>query len=626
MVAHLTGLKLNYYLIVLATSVNVLLGLVEFVNLVGIRFYYFYSSQIVNIVFFSPAIDLWIWSVTLLFIVADIFLMKELCGLSFPRWTILPCSLALVSFAILALNPLAAFFAIPLGFVLVGIWIYYGNGLLVARRDETILLILRVVAGLSVLVEWTSLLSWLLNVFSYEAPFSGSVRWKFPLVDLQIFSILYPLTPALFLAFLYSWLWIPALNMLFSRISVLKNKLFAINGEDVLVFQIWGREFSRKTLAVALFLSSATAVFVACYSFVHLPVSTLVGADSAFYYDSLKEMAQKGPLVAFEKDRPLFNLLMYFFGNVTASSPEIVVRIMPVVLALCLCLAVFWFVRVGTKNDQLALISSVFSSFSFQMSVGVFAYFAANWLAIVEIFVLLVFLLKSLEQHALRYLLLSMIAGIAVLLTHPYTWYVLMAILLAYLVWTFLERKSTKTFDIKGLSLFLAVNLVFFVIYAMTPAGRGVSGSQTIFSSATSNAQILDLSYLLNGLSAMVQLYVGGLFGNPLLLVLAVCGMFCVFDFARRFNRLLFLWIIVPSVLFLIVPADPFYYRVMYLLPFQVLAAAGLCWIVSRLRGFFMNSGTREALVNFVTVLAMLFLLNYSLRSASEALIHLLQT
>jgi hypothetical protein len=382
-------------------------------------------------------------------------------------------------------------------------------------------------------------------------------------------------------------------------------------------------------LTLGLLLSLAAAVFIAYYPYIHLPSSTLVGADSVNYYDWLKEMMQKGPIVALEKDRPLFNLLMYFVKFSTTLQPETVIRIMPIALAVCLNLAVFWFVKTGTKNGPIALTASLFSSFSFQTTVSVFASFLANWLAIIEAFLLLVFLLKSLEKHSWKFMLASALVGMTVLLTHPYTWNVIMIILVSYLIWTFLRRKPGEKPEVALLAFLLAANLLFYAVYALTPFGKGVSqGEGAILNNVTSNVGILNLLNLQNGLASMVQIWVGGLFGNPLLIILAVAGTFSMFNFAKRFNRIMLLWVMIPSLALLAVSPDPFFYRLVYLVPIQIQAAAGLFWILKKLenvRGYFKTSETFGVLQISIIMLVVLFLLNYSLRSVDISTIHILE-
>jgi hypothetical protein len=341
-------------------------------------------------------------------------------------------------------------------------------------------------------------------------------------------------------------------------------------------------------------------------------------------------MIQKGPCVAFETDRPLFNLLMYFVRCVTGLSPQAVVRIMPIISAVGLGLAVFWFVKVGTNDKRLALLSSFFSSFSFQTTASMFAYFLANWFAMIETFLLLVFLLKSSKKHLWRYVSISAFLGIALLLTHPYTWNVLIVILISYLAWTFLRKSEER--EIAPITILLAANLLFYIFYALSPFGIGLGqGEGAILQTVTSNVGISNLLHLQNGLAIMVSMYVGGIFGNPLMIILAVAGMFSMISFTRsltKFHRIMLLWVIIPSVALVAIPAgqETLYYRLIYLIPLQILAAIGLYSILNKLKDMERKSKLSVThsyiLRTLLFTLVVLFLLNYSLRSVDEAIIY----
>jgi hypothetical protein len=622
---------LNFFLATLGTAVTVLFGLFKLINLLNIRFYLLYSPKTVNIVIFSPTVDLSIWVVSLLLAVLEMLLMKALRDVSFPRWTPLPFLLLLASLAVFQVNDRIAYFlAVPAGLAIAGLSTYYGNGYLVAGRKEAASFTLSCVTGLLILFELASASSWIFNIFDYEVPFGSSLRWKFPTLDLQMFNTLYPLTSWLFLLFLYSWIWIPALRHMLPRIATLKRaklkveKIF-LSGvpEAGSIFKL-----NSKHVTVGLLISLATAAFIAYYPYVHLPNSTLVGSDSVGYYNRLISVAQKGPLTAFDTDKPLPILLMYTVQYATGSTPETVIRMMPTILAVCLCLAVYWFVKVGTKNQLAALVSSLFSSFSFQVTVGLFSYLAANWLAIIESLLMLVFLLKSLEKQSWKYIAASAVIGMAVLLTHPYTWDVLMAILALYFAWAFIGKKSGKKREILLLTLLLASNIVFCTAYALGPFGKGLSSAEGMnLSNLVSGIGLSNLLNLQNNLASMVQSWVGGLFGNPLLILLAVAGVFSMFDFAKRFNRIVLLWVMVPSLALLAVAPDPYYYRFLYLIPIQVQVAAGLLWTTSKLevlRGWFKADRHFRVLKILIVVLVVLLLLNCALRSVDEALIHIL--
>ncbi|NWG09039.1 MAG: hypothetical protein HXX80_01785 [Nitrososphaerales archaeon] len=610
---------LAFLSIILAISINILFGLVKLINLLNIEFYYFYSTNVIDIVIFSPLIDLLIWFISLLFITAEILLMAVLHHRKFPIWMLLIYSLLIASLMAFLINDrIALLLAIPLGFTTVGLSVFYYKGFSLVKRVEGALLILTATMGLLIPFELASLSSWIVNAFDYEVPFGSSLRWRFPYIDLQLFNVLYPLIPWLFLIILFCWIWIPALKYVLSRTGI--RDLLSIRDTDRL---------NNKFLAFSLLLSLALTLFIAYYPYIHLPSTTLIGVDSIFYYDWLKEIMQKGPFIALEMDRPLFNLLMYFIKYVTDLPPYAVVRILSIILAISLPLAVFLFVKVGTKDERLALLSAFLTSFSFQTTVSIFAYSLANWFAMIEIFLLLAFLFKSLEERSWIYSLLPASFGMALLLTHPYTWYLLMIILASYLIWILL-RKPEESSDIFPLEVIIISNLLFYMVYTLMPFGGGVGGSGVWVSDvALSNISISNLLNLMNGLTYMVQRWVGGLFGNPPLMILAIIGIVSMLDFAKRFNRIMLLWVMIPSLaLFFVSPeSEALYYRLVYLIPFQILAAMGLKWILDKVKDmeikFKIDRTYSHIIIVLMIVLTMLLLFNYSLRSVDEAMIYM---
>jgi hypothetical protein len=624
------GLTLNFFLAISGATLNVLFGSFKLINLLNIRFYYLYSPQTINIVIFSPAVDWAIWVFSLLLVVFELLFVKIRQNVCFPRWTIWPFLILLGSLAVFLVNDTAAYLLIvPIGLFITSLSLYYGNGYLVVGREEAVELTLSCTAALLILFELASTSSWIFNVFDYEVPFGPGLRWWFPTFDFQLFNVLYPLTSWLLLLFLYSWIWIPALKYAFQRVAALKRLSSSFKRSTFLPVQdtISARKLNRRHLALGLILSSVTAVFIAYYPYINLSNSILVGSDSVEYYSWLKQFMLKGPLTAFGTDRPLPNLLMYSIQWTTGLPPETVVRIMPMILAVLLNLAVFWFVKQGTKDERMALTASVLSTFSFQTTVGLFAYFVANWLAIIESLLMLVFLMKSFEKQSWKYAAASALTGFAVLLTHPYTWDVLMAILVFYLAWTLFRRKPDRKLQIVSLFFLLASNLVFYIAYTLAPFGKGVSSGAGTASSVLSSISISNLLNLQNNLASMVQSFVGGLFGNPLLILLAVAGTLSMFNLTKTFNRIMLLWIIVPSLAILAVSPDPYYYRFIYLIPIQIQAAAGLHWTLDRLghtRSSLETDRTLRTAPILIATLVLLLLLNFALRTLQQAPLHLL--
>jgi len=172
----------------------------------------------------------------------------------------------------------------------------------------------------------------------------------------------------------------------------------------------------------------------------------------------------------------------------------------------------------------------------------------------------------------------------------------------------------------------LAANLVFYLGYALMPFGKAVGSAGGLGNFVAPN--FMNLFNIQKGLESAIQMWVGGLFGNPLLVMLAVAGMFPIMNLTRRFDRLMLLWVAVLSLVLFIVPFDNyFFYRILYLVPMQILATLGLYWILSKLENEMKlgTNGNFQILKIALTTLVLLFLLNYALRSVDGAPIHILE-
>lgn len=474
---------------------------------------------------------------------------------------------------------------------------------------------------LLVFLETASLTTWVTNAFYYETPFLSSSRWLFASIDSDLFGILSFLTPLLFITFFYSWLWLPLGKFIRSRITLPKVVTSQEHGQGNF---LRGYLSSRLTVA-GLLTVVAIAAFVASYPGITVETSRLVGIDADFYRKWLIETNQNGVLFAFQRDRPFSDLALFSLQLASGMSPELIVRIMPIVCAVALSLVVFWFVRLGLKNNFLSLISSLFSVFAFQTVVGVFVASIANWLAIIEVFLMFGLFLKSIENRSLVYWLAASVVGIFVLLTHPYTWFLAMAVLGGFGAWgllsKFMGRKSDLEAATFGLFAALGLNLVFYLCYSLMPFGSAIGGAGPGVVNWVGGLGIsLSNLNLYLGFSNMVQNWVGGLFGNPVILLLSVFGIISLAKSGKLFGKLMVIWVMVPSLILpLGSPETFFYYRVVYFVPFQVLAAVGFYWLLIKLDVLAGLASNRlcKTLTVMIAILVVLLLFNYSLRSVA---------
>jgi hypothetical protein len=533
------------------------------------------------------------------------------------------------SFVIFLFNsPTAAIISALLGFAVVALSVYYGKGSIFASRREAVALVLAGSGCLLIPIEVASLASWILNAFDYEIPFSYSPRWVFPTIDLNLFSLLYPLVSLLLLLFLFCWIWMPFYKRLLMRWGKWRSAPAAAEAQQA-------HRIGWRLQAVVLAITAALAGFVAYYPYIRLSSQYLVGVDGVQYFDYLSQMINAGSFATVAPDRPLFMLLLYYIKEVTQQPAEIIVRVMPVICAVFLVLAVFWLVKTGTKDARLALLSSILTAFSFQVTAGMIGYFLAAWFTLAEIMLFFTLLLKAMEKRPLVYSVLAGVVSIVILGTHPYSWLLMATILSFYIVVTVLVRRGIKR-EVLISAIPLAITAVVaipLILYTNigangVPVVMGIVNS--LWQTLIANLNISKITLLLPSLSHMTDRWVGGAFGSPVIYILGILGMASMVDLTKNFNRLLLCWVLVPSLaIFALVPGlEHLYYRIAYVIPFQIPAAVGFLWLLSsltRTRSFVELKSAKITYFNLLKIVLflvlMLLLLNCAIRLVDEAVV-----
>jgi hypothetical protein len=622
--------RLNFLIAVIAASLSLTFGFFKLANLLNITFNYQYSAQTINITIFSSTIDWAIWILSTLIVAFEIPIIKIEKDIKLPTWVITPALVLVVSVvAYLVSQPAAYLLAVLSGLSITALSIYFCDGYLLSSRKEVAEIVLSCFAGILVFFEIGSAVCWIINIFDYQVPFFTGPRWILPQIDLQLFNVFYPLTTALLLLFLYSWIWIPLLKSALHKIEPLKRLSSHLKEKMISRFSDLDppKRLKRTHLALCLLITIGVSLFIAYYPNFHLQPGVLAGADSADYYGWLQGLTVNGTASALQTDRPIPLLAMYGLQHAIGASTETTVRIAPMIFTALPTLALFWFVQQGTKNQRLALLAAALSSMSFQTTIGVYGYFASNMLAIAESLVMLTCLLKAFEKKSWPWAAASTLLGFTVLLSHPYTWDVIMIILTLLLGWLMLRKKPGENSEIISVSFLLGSNLLFYVGYSLAPFGKQVGSGAGLASGALSTVSFSNFLNLPNNLSVTVQTWLAGLFSNPLLILLALVGVISMFQLAKTFNKITLLWIIVPSLAILAVSPDPYQYRFLYIIPFQIQAASGLQWIINRFEQTNpepKHEWTRRTGPILIAMLVLLFLVNYAMRSVDISPLHFL--
>ena len=143
-----------------------------------------------------------------------------------------------------------------------------------------------------------------------------------------------------------------------------------------------------------------------------------------------------------------------------------VLRVLPFLLNPLYVATSYWLTWETTRSRRTALWSSFFSLTGVQLTVGVFSYYISNILALIAMFMSLIFLFRYLRTGSLFSLTSSIFLGGLTVFTHPWTsdQYIGSAILTA-IVAGYLEHRRGLGFIIlrKWFNYIFGV-MVFYVI------------------------------------------------------------------------------------------------------------------------------------------------------------------
>ena len=120
-------------------------------------------------------------------------------------------------------------------------------------------------------------------------------------------------------------------------------------------------------------------------------------------------------------DLCLCSLYILFQGSLPLPTVD-VIDSMPVILSPILTLVVYFLTREITNNLKISLLITFFSTLSFQVLIGIYAGFYANWLGLIFGNLSLIYLLRYLKSYKRINLVLFVSLLTTLVFVHVYTW------------------------------------------------------------------------------------------------------------------------------------------------------------------------------------------------------------
>ena len=447
-------------------------------------------------------------------------------------------------------------------------------------------------------------------------PFSlytvGSLAWY----QTQVLRWLVPLSPLLLVLLLYAWLAIIALRAAKKHsvpvnrlVQVLSRAIRRLDSLDSSAEKFIALHHPQLLLIIAMAIAGLLGALP--YWPGLNPTGNIVGVDTPAYINWTSQMlARPFPQAisyAFSQAdsgfRPLPLIIFYSIASL-GINPQLTVEFSPIILGPLLSLSLYYFVKAGSGNGGGAAISALAGCFSFNVTVGIWAGYLANWMAmIIAYFFLGSFFLF--ERSKRRTVLLPLfLLSMALLLTHPWTWALILATIFVYAIVRSGDQRKLLT--ISSVILILSGIVVDF-------AKNQIAGGSTLAADLGTKAPVFGISQFLlfwpNLWTALTVSY-DGLLGNAVLLGLSALSIVAI-RFRDKMNVMLFCWVACASVPFALL--NSFHQtRLIYDLPIPPLAALGTLLLISRAGG-----GNLRATLILLVVL--LFSANYAVGSIIQA-------
>jgi hypothetical protein len=311
-----------------------------------------------------------------------------------------------------------------------------------------------------------------------------------------------------------------------------------------------------------------------------------IGVDTDYYVKwtnalthaaDYREFIHQAFVVQSFGDRPLTLIFLFTIAKIlNVANFYSIVEHVPLILGPLLVLAVFFLTRELTSNEKQALLASFLTSISFQVTVGIYTGFYANWFALIIGYLSFVFLLRSLRysSNKLNLAIFSLLL-IALLFTHVHTWSVIVVVMSVFLI-IMIKAKHYCKKRIVLLFIILSSSVVLDIVKtSITGSMTGIEKDMEFAKATGTGLEQFIIRW--SNLTRSVYSFLGGQFSNFIIFSL---GLYWLFQSNTRDISTVFLMIFLSIGLIAFLIGDyRVQARIFYDTPFQVPAAIALSWL-----------------------------------------------
>jgi len=390
----------------------------------------------------------------------------------------------------------------------------------------------------------------------------------------RLWQMLLPMTVVLFTLLVTEWLWFP-LAVKFANAKMrweASVRLRIPNGDE-------GRPFTQGWRLVTL-ASVLLSTFVSGYRWSR---GYPLGDDSKYYSLILRRM-DFDALTVFSTERPFFFLGLYAVEKVLGLEPPLLLQLVPIALAAILVAATYCFTRFVTRSEKVAALAALFASVSPHVTVGTEYFIVANWFGIPLMMFFLYGFFRSSTSRSIPWALLTVALSGLTLGIHYFSWLFMILIALAHILLGVAENRGRSWRD-EAPSILVLLGCIAPVLPALVliyVMGGGLLASLQLVEHMIGlylvQATPMNFVNFIMNWDRVYSYFGREHYAVPLLLLLALIGFAQLTALRSDRGRLVKSWLMLSSLGILMVYYNE-WWRFLYMIPFEILAALGLAAI-----------------------------------------------
>ena len=374
----------------------------------------------------------------------------------------------------------------------------------------------------------------------------------------------------------------------------IENPAMEFNGEGKHASTIpHGEKISSNAIVMCLFLCillSVLLIVISHWSGINSEIMEqrrIIGSDTANYAYTLRILQEQGNamdvirkafLIGFGSDpaspsgdRPLTLLFLLSLVKILPFEVEYVVDNASLILAPLLIMVIFFLTRELTFNDKISILAAFLTCVSFNVLVGIYGGYYANWFGLVWGYLSLIFLVRSLRRSQKWNFALYIAFTSLTMLSHIYTWIEFLLFEGIFLtVLLFLKYFSRRRILYLFICLFVTPS-VYLVILAVSEPYSSTSEGIFNFGQGLGVAQFVSRW---ESLTQAIHIENGGLFASFIILGLATYWVFICNT--RDLSTIFLMTLLCIGIIPIFFGNYIIQGRVLYNFPFQIPAAIGL--------------------------------------------------